>query len=135
MMGNDVAWAVELLGPWVAGFVQSAVGTNATIIDGGESYRQRTSNDFQNAYNWLKTGFGNYGGRIVPAAGLTSSDYNANIQACVGVYDGDVVTITGRSARRGSSGCSRTGSATRNNMSGSIQSNSIGEAPAGRGNP
>jgi hypothetical protein len=91
MKGNNVAWANELLGPWVAGIVQSTVGTPATVIDGGESYRQRTPTDFQNAYNWLKTGFATFpGGKIVPPHGLASTDYNSKIQVCIGVYDGDV---------------------------------------------
>jgi hypothetical protein len=90
MKGNDVAWANELMGPWIVGFVQSVIGSTAVVIDGGESYWQRTPADFQNAYTWLKAGFAKLGGRVVPHEGVSAAAYNATIKANVGVFDRDV---------------------------------------------
>jgi hypothetical protein len=92
LRGNDVAWANELMGPWFVGFVESAMGTPATVIDGGESYWQRSPSDFQAAYNWLKAGFANHGGHIVPSGAVTAAAYNATIKVNIGVFDRDVAS-------------------------------------------
>jgi hypothetical protein len=90
MMGNEVSWANEMAGPFFVGAVESTLGSAATIVDGGESYRQRTLADFQKAYSWLKTRFADSAGPIVPAAGVSAADYKATVQVASQVFDRDV---------------------------------------------
>jgi len=87
MNGNNVAWANELNGPFVVGFVESALGTSAAVIDGTELYTQRSLRDFENVYNWAKSGLAGAGGRIVPAPGVSAADYAAHITVAQVVYD------------------------------------------------
>lgn len=63
--GNNVAWANELVGPFVIGFVSSALRSEAQVIDGTELYTQRSLTDFQHVHRWAKSGFARSGGRIV----------------------------------------------------------------------
>ncbi len=88
--GNDVAWANEMAGPFFVGAIESATGTAATVVDGGESYRQRTAIDFQNNYSWLKTRLANSNGPIVPSGAVTSASYNATVSVASQVYDRDI---------------------------------------------
>jgi hypothetical protein len=90
MMGNEVSWANEMAGPFFVGAVESTLGSAATIVDGGESYRQRTLADFQKAYSWLKTRFADSGGPIVPSAGVSAADYRATVQVASQVFDRDM---------------------------------------------
>ena len=90
MAGYDVAWANELAGPFFVGAVESAMGTAASVVDGGESYHQRTLSDFQDTYSWLRTRFGNSGGQIVPSGAVTAAGYNATISVASQVFDKDI---------------------------------------------
>jgi hypothetical protein len=47
------AGSYELLGPLFAGFLEG-LGTEATLVDGGEVYQYRTDEEFQNSYLWRK---------------------------------------------------------------------------------
>lgn len=89
--GNNVAWANELNGPFVVGFVSSAQGSQAQIIDGTELYTQRSLADFRNVYSWAKTGLPDHGGRIVPAGDVTAAGYKSHISVAQVVYDRDVL--------------------------------------------
>jgi hypothetical protein len=90
MMGNDTAWANELAGPFFVGAVESAAGTPATVVDGGESYRQRTPADFQKGYSWLKTRLADSGGPILPSGPVTADIYKATVSVANQVYDRDM---------------------------------------------
>lgn len=90
MMGNDVAWANELAGPFFLGGVESAVGTSATIVNGGESYSQRTLVDFQNAYSWLKTRLADSGGPIIPFGNVSAASYKSTVSVASQVFDRDM---------------------------------------------
>jgi hypothetical protein len=90
MMGNDTAWANELAGPFFVGAVESAAGTPATVVNGGESYRQRQPADFQKGYNWLKTRLADSGGPIVASGAVTADMYKATVSVANQVYDRDV---------------------------------------------
>jgi hypothetical protein len=90
MMGNDTAWANELAGPFFVGAVESATGTPATVVDGGESYRQRSPADFQKGYTWLKTRLADSGGPILPSGAVTADGYKATVSVANQVYDRDV---------------------------------------------
>jgi hypothetical protein len=90
MMGNDVAWANELAGPFFLGGVESTAGTPATIVNGGESYRQRSLVDFQNAYSWLKTRLADSGGPIVPFGNVSAATYKSTVSVASQVFDRDM---------------------------------------------
>ena len=51
---NDISWANELFGPFVSGMVDSAKGTDATVVDGGEIYTLRTPTQFELFGAWQK---------------------------------------------------------------------------------
>jgi hypothetical protein len=91
--GNDVAWANELAGPFFVGQVESTLttaGSQATIVNGGESYRQRTQTDFDNMYAWLKTGQANSNGPIIPSGNVSSAAFNSKQNIAPGVFDSDM---------------------------------------------
>lgn len=90
MAGYDVAWANELAGPFFVGAVESAQGTAAGVVDGGESYHQRTASDFDNSYTWLHTRFAQSGGPIVPSGAVSAASYNATISVASQVFDKDI---------------------------------------------
>jgi hypothetical protein len=79
MMGNDVVWANELAGPFFLGGVESAAGIAATIVNGGESYRQRTLVDFQatDRYVWFYTEQFDWKGTGWPLVSVDSTFLNA----------------------------------------------------------
>jgi hypothetical protein len=89
-VGNDTAWANELAGPFFVGAVESAAGTPATVVNGGESYRQRQPADFQKGYSWLKTRLADSGGPIVPSGAVSADVYKATVSVANQVYDRDV---------------------------------------------
>jgi hypothetical protein len=90
MSGNDTAWANELGGPFFVGAIESAAGTTALVVDGGESYYQRSLADFQNAYTWMKTRLANSGGPIVPFGNVSAATYNATVTVANQVFDRDM---------------------------------------------
>jgi hypothetical protein len=92
MGGNNTAWANELGGPFFVGAIESAAGTSATVVDGGESYYQRSVADFQNAYTWMKTRLGNSGGPIVPFGNVSAATYNATVTVANQVFDRDMTS-------------------------------------------
>lgn len=53
---NDVAWANVLNASLLVGMMQSAYGTEAKFIDGGEFYEARTVEQFQAIKYWQKEG-------------------------------------------------------------------------------
>lgn len=89
--GNNVAWANELNGPFVLGFVSSAIGSQAQVIDGTELSTQRSLLDFQNVYRWAKTGFADFGGRLLPSGDVTAQAYKAHISVAQEVFDRDAL--------------------------------------------
>ena len=90
MGGNDTAWANELGGPFFVGAIESAANTSSTVVDGGESYYQRSLLDFQNAYSWMKTRLATSGGPIVPAGNVSTASYNATVTVANQVFDRDM---------------------------------------------
>lgn len=90
MAGYDVAWANELAGPFFVGAVESAMGTAASVVDGGESYHQRTLSDFVDSYTWLETRFAESGGLIVPSGPVSGAAYNATVSVASQVFDKDI---------------------------------------------
>jgi hypothetical protein len=90
MGGNDVAWANELAGPFFVGMVESVAGSKATLIDGGESYYQRTSQDFQKAYAWQKSGLADSKGPLVPSGAVTAATYKSTVLVASQTMDGDI---------------------------------------------
>jgi hypothetical protein len=90
MMGNQVAWANELAGPFFMGAVESAAGSSLTLVDAGESYRQRTPAQFANAYRWLKTGLADSNGPIVPSGAVTPAIYKATVTVASHLFDRDM---------------------------------------------
>lgn len=81
---NDVAWANELQGSFVVGLIESAAGTSATVIDGGEVYTLRSEADFQVMKDWEKTGFPAQSA-LVPST--LKATYANNLSASFGIYD------------------------------------------------
>jgi hypothetical protein len=90
MGGNDVAWANELAGPFFVGMVESVAGSKATLIDGGESYYQRTPRDFEKAYAWQKSGLADSNGPLVPSGPVTPAVYKSTVLVASQTMDGDI---------------------------------------------
>ena len=90
MMGNQVAWANELAGPFFMGAVESAAGSSLTLVDAGESYRQRTPQQFANAYQWLKSGLAESNGPIIPSGAVTPAAYKATVTVASHLFDRDM---------------------------------------------
>jgi hypothetical protein len=90
MMGNQVAWANELAGPFFLGAVESAAGSGLTVVDAGESYRQRSPAQFANAYHWLKTGVADSDGPIIPSGAVTAAVYKQTVTVASHVFDRDM---------------------------------------------
>ena len=88
--GNDVAWANELAGPFFVGMVESVAGSEATLVDGAESYYQRTPADFQKAYAWQKSGIADSNGPIVPSGAVTAEMYKATVSVAGQTMDGNI---------------------------------------------
>jgi hypothetical protein len=90
MGGNDVAWANELAGPFFVGMVESVAGSKAALIDGGESYYQRTPEDFRKAYAWQKSGLADSKGPLVPSGAVTAVTYKSTVLVASQTMDGDI---------------------------------------------
>jgi hypothetical protein len=95
MGGNDVAWANELAGPFFVGMVESVAGSKATLIDGGESYYQRTAEDFRKAYAWQKSGLADSKGPLVPSGAVTAATYKSTVLVASQTMDGDIKRSAG----------------------------------------
>lgn len=93
--GNDVAWANELAGPFFVGMVEAVAGSKATLVDGGESYYQRSNDDFRKAYAWMKSGLASSGGPIVPSGAVTVAMYKSTVSVASQTMDGDIRRKTG----------------------------------------
>lgn len=90
MGGNDVAWANELAGPFFIGMVEGAAGTQAVLVDGGESYYQRTVSDFQKSYSWRKVGIADSKGPMVPSGAVTAAMYKSTVTVASQLLDRDI---------------------------------------------
>ena len=90
MMGNQVAGANELAGPFFIGAVESAAGSSLTLVDAGESYRQRTPQQFANAYRWLKSGLAESNGPVIPSGAVTPAVYKATVTVASHLFDRDM---------------------------------------------
>jgi hypothetical protein len=90
MGGNDVAWANELAGPFFVGMVESVAGSNATLVDGAESYYQRTPAEFEKAYAWQKAGLAESNGPMVPSGVVTAQIYKATVSVAGQTMDGNM---------------------------------------------
>ncbi len=81
---NNIAWANELVGPFLAGFVESAAGTTAKFIDGGEIYTLRSAADFERSYQWRRNEMVQ-GSTFIPAS--FAADWKTSIDLGFGLYD------------------------------------------------
>ncbi len=81
---NNVAWANQLVGSFVVGMVDSANGTTAKVIDGGEIYTARTQNQFATIKAWQKQGMAAHS-TLIPAA--LKPQWATTVSAGFGVYD------------------------------------------------
>jgi hypothetical protein len=88
--GNDVAWANELAGPFFVGMVESVAGSTATLVDGAESYYQRTPAEFQKAYAWQKSGLADSNGPMVPSGAVTPEIYKSTVSVAGQTMDGNM---------------------------------------------
>lgn len=90
MDGNDVAWANELAGPFFIGMVEGAASTQATLVDGGESYYQRSVEDFQKSYSWRKAGIADSKGPMVPSGAVTAAMYKSTVTVASQLMDREI---------------------------------------------
>lgn len=81
---NDVAFANQLRGPFVVGMVESAAGTSATVVDGGEIYTPRTAAQFQAMKAWQKSGMASESS-LIPVA--LAPSWASSLSAGFGIYD------------------------------------------------
>lgn len=81
---NDVAWANQLRGCFSVGLMESAIGTAATVIDGGEVYTPRSLAQFETVKAWQKTGMP-ANSPLIPVA--LRSAWPTKLSASFGVYD------------------------------------------------
>jgi hypothetical protein len=80
---NDVSWANELMGPFVVGLAQSAAGTAASVVDGGEIYSPRSTLQFGKVADWSRQGMA--ASPLVPT-GLAAS-WSQTLRPGVAIYD------------------------------------------------
>lgn len=90
MGGYDGSWNSELAGAFFVGMVAATAGSRATLVDGGESYSQRTHEDFQNAYTWLKQGLPDNHGPLLPSGTVTSELYKKTVTVASQVFEKDM---------------------------------------------
>ncbi|MGI6172521.1 MAG: hypothetical protein ACOYI8_01325 [Christensenellales bacterium] len=84
MPANDVAWANVMNASLLVGMMQSAYGTEARFIDGGEFYGARTLEQFQAIKYWQKDGMAKYS-EIIPE---DFRPYWSNaLSSSFGIYD------------------------------------------------
>jgi hypothetical protein len=81
---NDVSWANQLPGPFVVGMVESTVGTNAKVLDGGEIYTARTKTQFSTIKSWQKDGMPAKS-NLIPAS--LKPQWPTLISSSFGIYD------------------------------------------------
>jgi hypothetical protein len=80
---NDVSFANELMGPFVVGLAQSAAGTSAKVVDGGEIYTPRTTSQFNAVTSWETQGMAT--SPLVPTS--LSSAWSSTVLPGVAIYD------------------------------------------------
>ena len=80
---NDVSFANELMGPFVVGMAQSAAGTSASVVDGGEIYSPRSTLQFGRVADWSRQGMAT--SPLVPA-GLAAS-WPQTVRPGVAIFD------------------------------------------------
>lgn len=80
---NDVSFANELMGPFVVGLAQSAAGTAASVVDGGEIYSPRSTLQFGRVADWSRQGMAT--SPLVPA-GLAAS-WPQTVRPGVAIFD------------------------------------------------
>jgi hypothetical protein len=81
---NDVAFAMELRGPFFVGMADAAAGSGVTIVDGGGVYTLRTAEQFDVAYSWMKRGLANQS-PLVPDH--LRDRWASTVNVSFGVYD------------------------------------------------
>lgn len=81
---NDVAWANVLNTSLLVGMMQSAYGTEATFIDGGEVYEARTLEHFQAVKYWQKEGMAK-NSEVIPDD--FRSVWSEALSSSFGIYD------------------------------------------------
>lgn len=81
---NDVSAANELTGSFFVGMVESAAGTPARVIDGGEIYSARTAAQFAAITRWQTQGMAEQSPLVPPAL---SRSWSSTVLPAVGVYD------------------------------------------------
>jgi len=76
----------QLIGPFFCGFVEGA-GKRATVVDGGKPYHLRTPKDFQDSYDWRKTGIAadRVGCPFIPAP--LRQSWPQRVSVAFGIYD------------------------------------------------
>jgi hypothetical protein len=90
MTFNDVSFANELMGPFFVGLAESAAGTAAHMIDGGEIYTARSTAQFSAITSWQTSGLPARSSAIPrPLAPL----WAATVYPGVGVYDQPYIGI------------------------------------------
>lgn len=81
---NDIAWANEIRGSFSIGMAAATIGNNAQVIDGGQLYAARTTQNFKDIAYWQKTGMATQGS-IIPSA--IRSQWPNTISSAFGIYD------------------------------------------------
>jgi hypothetical protein len=81
---NDVSHANELMGPFFVGLAESAAGSPARVIDGGEIYSARTKAQFAAITSWQMTGMPARSSLVPPSL---SPAWTSAVRPGVGVYD------------------------------------------------
>jgi hypothetical protein len=81
---NDIADANPVWGAFAVGLLEGAAGTDATYIDGGGIYTQRSYDDLLVAYDWFHYGLAETGS-IVPDD--LRGTYADEVEVAFGVYD------------------------------------------------
>jgi hypothetical protein len=81
---NDVSAENELMGPFFVGMAQSASGTPAQLIDGGEIYTARTESEFAAVKQWQTVGMPAESD-LIPEA--LKPSWAATVRNGFGIYD------------------------------------------------
>lgn len=84
MILNDVAWANVLNTSLLVGMMQSAYGTDAKFIDGGEIYEARTLEHFEAVKHWQKDGMAE-NSEVIPDE--FRSKWSGALSSSFGIYD------------------------------------------------
>jgi hypothetical protein len=81
---NDLSSHVELIGPFFVGMVESVVGTNAKVVDGGEFYTARKREHFEALRAWQTDGMATSSG-LIPKS--LKPKWTSTVSTAFGVYD------------------------------------------------